>query len=274
MPDQLLYSLLYSALFGLTDFLGVGAPAHTLLLDFMFGQNQASPFLMLAVHLGAMAAVLAAYGSKVRRLGREKKLSSRNRRRQSDPIVQLDLRLLRTAVLPLIVSAFFYRAVLTLDWQMYLLALVVALNGGFLLIPRLMNRGNKDGRSVSRLDGVLIGLSGALAVCPGFSRVGCMYSTAAARGLDRGYALEVAALLSVPLLAVLAVLDIVAIVMTGTMVSLGALLAYMLCAAITFGAGWLSIALLRHFVTKSGITGFAYYSWGFALFTFVLYLII
>jgi hypothetical protein len=43
--------------------------------------------------------------------------------------------------------------------------------------------------------------------------------------------------------------------------------------AAAFLAAWLGLTLLRFMAVRVGFSGFAYYSWGFALFTLLIYLI-
>ena len=43
-------------------------------------------------------------------------------------------------------------------------------------------------------------------------------------------------------------------------------------ALVAFGFGYVSIVLLRLLIAKVGLSGFAYYSWGASLLTFILYL--
>ena len=60
----------------------------------------------------------------------------------------------------------------------------------------------------------------------------------------------------------------------GAGIGAAALLLCLIAAAVAFGTGYLTIAILRYFSGKADVSNFAYYSWGLALFTFLLYLII
>lgn len=277
MPQDLLHMLLYALISGFTEFLGVSAPPHQILYNQMFGLAQSDAMLTLFVRLGVLVAVLICCRARINRLLREYRLSSlsRHRRnRQPDVMAQLDIRLLKTAMIPLLISVLFYMRAGEWITKVQWLAVTLTLNGIVIFIPRLISLGNKDGRSVSRLDGVVMGLGGALAAIPGFSRIGCILSAGMVRGIDRGYALDMALLLSIPTLLGLLIFDVYAVIVAGATVGALMVLIYLLAAAIAFGSSWLGIKLMRYLSVKAGFTGFSYYCWGLALFSFILYLMI
>lgn len=277
MPQDLLHKLIYALFSGFTEFLGVSAPPHQMLYELMTGFEQSDAMLTLSIRIGVLAAVYFSCRTRIARLMRERRLagfSRRRRNRQPDATALLDIRLLKTAMIPLLISVLFYKR--AGEWINGVLPLVLTLtlNGILLFIPRLMKQGNKDGRSVSRLDGVLMGLGGALAAIPGFSHIGVMISSGTARGMDRNYALDTALLLSIPALLGLLILDIYGVFTAKLTLGFVTLLVYLLLAAIAFGGAWLGIMLMRYLSVKAGFTGFSYYSWGLALFSFILYLLI
>lgn len=277
MPQDLLHMLLYALISGFTEFLGVSAPPHQILYNQMFGLAQSDAMLTLFVRLGVLVAVLICCRARINRLLREYRLSSlsRHRRnRQPDVMAQLDIRLLKTAMIPLLISVLFYMRAGEWITKVQWLAVTLTLNGIVIFIPRLISLGNKDGRSVSRLDGVVMGLGGALAAIPGFSRIGCILSAGLVRGIDRGYALDMALLLSIPTLLGLLIFNVYAVIVAGATVGALMVLIYLLAAAIAFGSAWLGIKLMRYLSVKAGFTGFSYYCWGLALFSFILYLMI
>ena len=277
MPKDLLHKFIYALFSGFTEFLGVSAPPHQLLYESMAGFTQSDAMLTMMLRLGVLAAVIFVCRGHIRRLMRERRLaglSHRRRNRQPDVTALLDMRLLKTAMIPLLISVLFYKRAGQWIDQVAWMTLTLLLNGMLLLIPRLLSQGNKDGRSVSRLDGVLMGLGGTLAAIPGFSRVGGMVSAGTARGMDRGYALETALLLSIPVLLGLLVFDIYAVITAKLAIGFVALLIYLLLGAVAFGSALAGITLMRYLSVKAGFTGFSYYSWGLALFSFILYLMV
>ena len=276
MPGKFIYDLCYAVFSGFTAFFGVDASAHQRLLELLFGGGQVDPWMILALRIGALAALLFTCGPRLRRILRERRLSLQTRRlkRQPDPMAQLDLKLVRTAMLPVLAGVLLYSRGNSWVSGFLPLALVFLLNAAVQFAPRLLNSGNKDGRSVSPLDAILLGGSSILGALPGFSRMGCMLTVGAARGLDRIYALEMALVLSVPALIGLLVLDVIAVMAAQVALSFVALVLYIFYAVLAFLGGWASIVLMRFLAQKIGFTGFAYYSLGLALFSFIFYLAI
>ena len=276
MPGTFVYDLIYAVISGFTAFFGVDASAHQRLLGFLTGRGEADPRMNLALRIGALAALLFTCGPRLRRILRERRLSLRSRRlkRQPDPMAQLDLKLMRTALIPVLAGVLLYSRGSSLVTGFLPLALIFLLNAVVQFLPRVVNSGNKDGRSVSPLDGIFLGCSSILGAIPGFSRMGCMLTAGAVCGLDRSYALEMSLLLSVPALAGLLIFDLIGVMAARAALTLGALALYLLYAVLAFLAGWLSVVLMRYLSQKIGFTGFAYYSLGLALFSFVFYLAI
>lgn len=274
MPQDWLHRILYALISGVTEFLPVSTSAHQVLYSYLFGYDGVLPLFQFAIRLGALIAGVVGCSASLKRLLRQRRLArqSGRRRRYVDTNALLDLRLLKTAVVPAIISVLFYRRagewIDTLPW----LALTLLLGGIVLFWPRIISQGNKDGRSASRLDGIAMGLGTALAAIPGFSRLGCTVSFGAAGGMDRNYALETALLLSIPVLLGLTLLDLYAVIAAKMVLSGGALLWAAVSAVLSFLGGYLALTLLRHASAKANLSGYSYYSWGMALFVFVLYL--
>lgn len=277
MPENILYNLIYALITGLTEFLCVDAAAHGLFYEMITGQAQSDPLLTVFLRLSVIFALILSCWPRIRRLMKERRLAQSSRQRdkwQSDPIIQLDLRVLRAAVVPALIGVLFYRRAGELIDGLPALVIALIVNGVIVFIPRLLSQGNKDGRSVSGLDAVMIGLGSVVGCVPGLSAMSGMLTAGSVRGLDRSYTLDLALLLSVPIQLGLLVFDVVALFTAKVTLGFLALLLYLLCAAVAFGSAWLMIMLMRYLSVKLGYSGFAFYSWGFALFAFILYLII
>jgi len=124
------------------------------------------------------------------------------------------------------------------------------------------------------LDGLLFGFFGALSALPGISRVGIMNAYGLARGTDRRDTLNWILILSLPALGMFLCFDVVNMFSYGLgSVSLVIIFGYLLSAAAAFCGGYFSIVFIRFLSVHTGFAGFAYYSLGTALFSFVLYLI-
>ena len=130
---------------------------------------------------------------------------------------------------------------------------------------------NKDYRTLSRVEGLLMGLGGTVSALPGISAVGAAVSVGSVCGVERGFCLNMALMMNMVLAAGMAVYDVLGIVERGLgALSFLILLRYLAAALAAFGGTVLGIKLLRHFALEKGYGAFGVYCWGLALFTFIL----
>lgn len=273
-----LESLVFGLVSGLAEFLPVSAQAHRAMLLKLFGSGQEDPLLRLLIHFGAFLAVIVASKPQIAQIRRERRLAripKRRRKRQPDSKILLDLQIVRTAFVPSLLGLVIYAATGSWSGSLLSIAAFLLLNGLVLFLPAHLPAGNKDSRSMSGLDSLLIGLSAALGMIPGISRMGMTTSTAQIRGADKQQALTWSLLLSIPVLLCLMGLDIYGIASIGTAAFGGAVLfRFILSAAAAYCGGYIAIQFMRFLAVKAGFSGFAYYSWGAALFAFILYMTI
>lgn len=270
-------SLLYGLISGLAEFLPVSSQGHQAILMRLFGQDHRDPVRDILVHLGMLLALLVACRSLFIHLRREQAMSKRTRRRNHTYERKgiFDLRLIKTAAIPMLVGMLAYIAARGFEFKPIQLAFFFALNGIILIIPEYMAHGNKDARAMTGWDGILMGFSALFSSLPGVSRVGTMSAIMTARGADRQSVLNWVLALSLPALAMYLGFDIVNLIIQGfDPVSFTVILGYILAAAASFGGGYFGIVIMRYLTVQIGYAGFAYYSWGAAMFSFVLYLIV
>lgn len=271
----LFQNMIFALIAGFSEFLPVSAPAHYSLYQYLTG-IRIEPILLLAAHIGCLMACVFGCRKKLKHMRIEKKMSERYKKgkRKGAPVLLADHALLNAAVVPVVLGYLVLKGPASRVQTIGILALMLLINGIIMFIPRFVSQGNKDGRSLSRLDGLLMGLGNALGVIPGFSRLGCSSSMALLRGADRNYAVDNSLLLSIPAFLVMICFDIYATITAGLAFNGAVLLMFLLVGSIAFGCGYLMIALLRLFSSKTDLSVFAYYSWGLALFAFLLHLVI
>lgn len=269
--------LIYGLVSGAAEFLPVSAQAHRAIMLKLFGAQTEGSLLRFMVHLGAFAGLLVACSGQLSHLKRERalaKVPKRRRKRQPNPRSILDIQMVKTAFIVALLGFILYR--FTSGWETDLskVALFLVINGILLFIPRVLPSGNKDSRSMSRLDSILMGLFGGLAMLPGISRTGATTSVALIRGADRQQAISWSLLISIPILVCLMGLDVYGMVVYGAALTFQVFVQYILAAVASFCGAYLSITLLRFLAVNVGFSCFAYYSWGAALFAFILYMTI
>ncbi len=271
-----LQSLLYGFLSGLTEILPVSAQAHKAILVKLFGQGAAGAFLELCVHLAVAAALYWNCRTQIGQMQRQLRLMQiprHRRKRQPDMQKVLDMRVMKTAVVPMALAFFAYSYLGTWRSNLGIIAGVMVINGLILYIPQFLRSGNKDSRSMSALDSVAIGIFGALGIVPGISRVGAMTSCASARGADKNQSLNWALMLSIPVMLLFCCFDLYAMFTAGLDgFTAMTLLRCILAAAACFGGTTVGVIAMRAMASGEGWASLGYYCWGGALFTLILYL--
>lgn len=269
-------SLLYGFVSGLTEFLPVSSQGHQAILLRLFGLSYREPARDVFVHIAILLSLVTGCKPAFDSLLREQRLASgASRRRRGDRRGVYELRLFRSAVLPLIIGLICYVFLRSVEKSLFVLSLVFIVNGILVIVPEYTRHGNKDGRFMSGWDALMIGIFGAFSAVPGISRIGSMNLYTTMRGVDRSHSLNWALLLSVPALLLFMFFDIVNLftIPMGT-ISFVSVLLYFVSAIAAYCGGYFSILLMRYLSVHTGYAGFAYYSWGAAMFTFVLYLIV
>ena len=269
-----LESIVYGLISGIADIFPVSATGHRMLLLKIFGETKDLDLMRMFVHLGIFCAILLHCQPHIVRFLRAKRLSrvpKRRRRRPLDTKSLMDYSLWKTMLVPVILSMFLYSHVEALTERIIWVAVFMLVNGLILYIPQFLPGSNKDSRTLSRVEGLLMGLGGLAAVLPGVSAVGSAASIGAVCGVDRGYGFTMALLMNLGVNIGLVVLDLIAVFSVGLSGLYFALILRCLVTGIAaFAGAYLSIQLLRRFIGEHDYTGFAYYCWGLALFTFIL----
>ena len=272
-----LQSVLYGFLTGASDVLPVSSRAHGILLLKIFGTTIDGNLMQLFLHLAAMLAIYMSSRPTITRIRRAlalKRIPKRRRRRPLDTKSLMDFRLLRTTAVPIVLAYLFYDKLFSLGSNMMLVAFFLLLNGLIIYIPRFLPTGNKDARTMSRVEGLLIGLGGALSIFPGISAMGAMLSVNSVCGVDKEYSLGNALLETMLILLCVSVNDILRIASTGLKdVTFQMVLVCLVTALAAFVGTLLGMKLLKTIAKNGDFSIFSFYCLGLALFTFFLNLI-
>lgn len=250
---------LLGAVQGLGEFLPISSSGHLIVVPWLLGWGDHGLAFDVALHLGTLLAVVAAFASDWRRLlGSGLRCLARGR-----PFEERDARLLWRIALASMPGAL---AGLLLDrWAETQLRapLLVAFNMALLgLVLLLADRrsGSESGVEVGTAHAALIGLAQAAAIVPGVSRSGATISAALFLGHPREEAARFSFLLATPITFGAALVKVPALLSAGG--GGPALLWGMATAALS---GFVAIRLLLLFVRVRDYRPFVYYRWAFAL---------
>lgn len=272
-----LQSVLYGFLSGAADILPVSSRAHGILLLKIFGTTVDGNFMLLFLHAAVMLALFFSCRTQLIRIRRALALAripKKKRRRPLDTKSLMDFRLLRTTAIPIILAYFLYDAVYSIGNSLLAVSGFLFLNGLILYIPQFLPTGNKDARAMSRLDGLFIGLGGALSIFPGISAIGSMVSVGSVLGVDKEYGMNNALIMGILVSACIVVNDVLRIISVGlTGVTFLIVLVCLATGIAAFAGTFLGIRLLRAVQKNMGFSIFTFYCWGLALFMFLLNLV-
>ena len=145
------------------------------------------------------------------------------------------------------------------------------ITGLLLFLSDRLNHGNKDIKSASILDVLIVGVGQALATVPGISRSGTTISAGLSRGFGREFAVKFSFLLSIPAVLGANILSLIDAIQEGIDWSLMPM--YLAGVAVAAISGYLAIRLLKYISQKGSFGGFCYYCWGIGLVTLILSLV-
>ena len=247
-----------------------------MLLKF-FGVKASSDFLNLLIHMAVFAALFYSSQTQLLRMRRARALArvpKRKRKRPLDTRSMMDWSMLKTMLIPAILGVFLRKYTAGMGSKLMLVSLFLFLNGLILYVPQFFPTSNRDSRTLSRVEGLLMGLGGAASAVPGISAIGATTSIASVCGVDRTYGLNMALMMNMGITGGLMVYDLLGIVANGFgLSSVLAFVSYLFSAAAAFGGAMLGIKLMRQLAAGQGFSVLGVYCWGLALFTFILNLI-
>ena len=273
-----LQSILFGLVSGAADIFPVSGQVHRLLLLKFFGVNQLPNLLALLLHLSVAAALYLSSQGQFVRMNRARALAripKKKRKRPLDTRSMMDWSLIKTMLVPTVIGLLLNSRVRGWSVNMFLIAGMLFINGLILYIPQFLPTSNRDSRTLTRLEGVLMGLGAGASVLPGISTVGIMVSIASVCGIERLYGLNMTFIVKLFFLIGLMVYDVLAIITDGLGgLTVMLLIQYIFTAALSFGAAMLGIRTLRKLAPEHGFHTFGVYCWGLALFTFILNLVV
>ena len=274
---QFIESVIYGIVSGLTEIFPVSSQANQMVMRHLFGVSQKEPIRDLLVHIAILAAVFLACRGMFIKIRREQILAHRMRRNPSQVRALkgvYDVRLVRTAAPVMLVGMFANLLFADFYNKRPLFALVLLINGALTLIPTYMHQGNRDARSMTSFDGILVGLGAALSAIPGISRNGAIMFVTLIREADKHNGVTWALLLTVPAVVMLILLDLIAMFTVGIgAITFTVFLGYLVSMLAAFAGAYMGVYMIRTLISRADYSAFAYYDFGLALLSFVLYLI-
>lgn len=267
-------SVIYGFLSGLMDIVPLSAQAHRILLMKFFGISGGTDVMRLAVHIGVFGGLYYSCQSQIVRINRARALARVPKRRRKRPLdirSLMDWSMLKTMLIPMVIGLFLYKYNTAMRDNLLLVAIFLLVNGIILYVPQFLPGSNRDSRTLTRLEGFLMGLGATASTLPGISAVGAAVSIGSVCGVERGFCLSMALMMNLALNLGLAIVDVFTLFTNGLGVfSFGILIRYLATGLTAFGGCLLGIKIMRILSGNHGYSGFAFYCVGLSLFTFIL----
>ena len=271
-------AILLGIIQGLAEFLPISSSGHLSVFQNFFGMTQDAAdnlFFDVLLHLGTLAAVFVAYWGEIKSIILEGLtmvgLRKLPRGQKPDRLSRRMILFIIAATLPLLVVLPVKDVVDGLYSNTIFIGCAFLVTGTLLFLSDRMTRGNKDLKSATIVDVLLVGCAQAVAVVPGLSRSGSTIAAGLSRGFSREFAVKFSFLLSIPAVLGANLLSLIDAAQAGIDWSLMPMYAAGIITAAV--SGYLAIRLLK-FITQRGSFGaFCYYCWGAGLVTLILSLI-
>lgn len=272
----LLNALILGLIQGVAEFLPISSSGHLAIAQNLLGlkvEGSGDMFFDVLLHLGTLAAVFVAYWADIKEMVLEfihtiQDVSHGGMPEKIPPARRLIL-LLIVGTLPLFLVLPVKDYVEGLGSNTYVVGAALLLTGVLLWLCDRARKGRKNERNATMRDVLLVGVSQAVATCPGLSRSGTTITMGCFVGFERKFAVRFAFLLSIPAVLGANLLNLVDVIQAGG-VDPALVPAYLLGVAVAAVSGYFSIRLLRFVADKGRFGFFSYYCWAAGVITLAL----
>lgn len=259
---------------GIAEFLPISSSGHLSILQNLFGMSVADEshmFFDVLLHLGTLISICLVYRQDLVDMFNDCitffTISNPQLREKSRVGTRQTLMLI-ISTLPLVLILPFYDMIERLYSYTFFIGLILILTGFLLYVSDQFLPGKKDGKNITVLNALVIGLCQCVATIPGLSRSATTITACLCCGIDREYAVKYSFLLSIPAVLGANILSFIKLFSTG--IDWQYVPAYLIGTAIALITGVLSIGALQLIAKKGAFGKFRYYCWGAGVITIFL----
>lgn len=259
---------------GIAEFLPISSSGHLSILQNLFGMSVADDnhmFFDVLLHLGTLVSICLVYRQDLVDMFNDCvtffTISDPKLREKSREGTRQTL-MIALSTLPLVLILPFYDKIESLYSYTFFIGLVLLLTGCMLYVSDQFLPGKKNGKTMTVLDAVVIGLCQCVATIPGLSRSATTITACLCCGIDREYAVKYSFLMSIPAVLGANIISFIKLFSAG--VNWSYVPAYLIGTAVALVAGVLSIGALQMIAKKGAFGNFRYYCWGAGVITIIL----
>lgn len=256
---MLIRNIILGIIQGIGEFLPISSSAHLILVPYLFGWSQSSMAFDIALHFGTLLAVLVIFFKEWWSLflGAVKKVTKGKDSFENHMFWYLVIATVPGALLGFLLNDMVENVFRQKIW---LIATALAVMGILIYLGDKWAdkhyKSETDYKHISLKQALIIGLSQALAIIPGFSRSGTTILSARLMGLSKEAATKFTFLLSVPIIAGAFILDVGDLVFSWeTLIGIFT----------AFVVGVITIKFLLNYIKKHDFSIFAIYRVVFAI---------
>ena len=250
---EIIKTIILGIIQGIGEFLPISSSAHLILVPYLFGWEQSSMAFDIALHFGTLAAVLAIFFKDWWNLFVGAIRDVKNKEKSTNGKM---FWYLVVATVPAAIAGFLLDDVIegVVRSNIYIIASLLAIMGLFIFLgDKWASRHYKKEISfedISLKQAILVGISQAFAVIPGFSRSGTTILAGRLMGISKEGITKFTFLLSVPIICGATILKVGDLVFTKEVI-IGIIA--------SFAAGLLTIKFLLNYIKKHDFSVFAFY---------------
>ncbi len=259
---------------GIAEILPISADGHFAIVQNLFGlsaADEAHALFDVLLHLSTLTALCLVFRDELVGLfndcvtmftTKDAKLRDKSR------LGTRQVLMLVISTLPLLLVLPFYGAVKELQSHTVFVGLLLILTGTLLYVGDQFLPGKKDGKNITLLDALIVGVCRCVGVLPGLSGMAASVTAGMCCGVDKEYAVKYSFLLAIPVAFGSAVISIVRLFGAG--INWKFVPAYLMGTAVALLTGVLSIGVLQLIAKKSNFSSVRFYCWGAGVITIFL----
>ncbi|MBQ8974147.1 MAG: undecaprenyl-diphosphate phosphatase [Oscillospiraceae bacterium] len=264
---SILAAILLAIVQGITEFLPVSSSGHLSILQniFKLSGTEGHLFFDVLLHFGTLVSICYVYRSDLKGMIRGCVDFARgDRENPADgqrmmPNVRMVVMII-ISTLPLFVALPFKNKIESLYYNTAFIGFALLVTGGILYIAeRFIKNGNKNAKTMTIADAVIIGFAQAFALFPGLSRSGTSISVARAFGVEKNFAVRYSLLMSIPAVLGSTILSLLSAFKDGIVWS--SVPAYLIGMVIAAAVGIVAINVMSNLMKRGKFKVFSYYCW-------------
>jgi len=263
---DLLSSIFYGVVQGLTEFLPISSSGHLALFQIFFGMNgEENIAFNVLLHLGTLLAVFAMYYKDIFALVPAfftmlKKVFTGKFKLSDYTVNERMVILLIIATLPLVVIVKFADAVEYISTYAVIIGAILIFNGLVLMLSDNISKKSRDKIGIEKATpkkALFVGICQMFAVVPGLSRSGSTITGGLLMNFDREFAVKFSFIMSIPAILGASILELpVLFEGTTTKTEIGIYIVGALTAAVV---GFCAMKLLTYISKRHSFKIFSYY---------------